>query len=170
MLQEGFSTAEQDMKARALTEARVEAERMKLATASALEADAALLSPEERSQIDALLAELARAAEGSDAAAIEAALKNVAKGTEPFAARRMNEGIRRALAGKNEVRVFAYVDRQVPMLARMFARCEAGYGSMGYRLGEPSSVPGVHRQLVIEYDDLSDTDSAQGDTGNDEVQ
>ena len=101
MLQEGFSTAEQDMKARALTEARVDAERMKLATLSALQADGDLLSPEERGEIERLLDELARAAEGADAAAIEAALKDVAKGTEPFAARRMNEGIRRALAGKN---------------------------------------------------------------------
>lgn len=101
MLREGFSTAEQDMKARALTEARVDAERMKLATLSALQADGDLLSAEERKEIERLLGGLARAAEGADAAAIEAALKEVAKGTEPFAARRMNEGIRRALAGKN---------------------------------------------------------------------
>lgn len=101
MLREGFSTAEQDMKARALTEARVDAERMKLAALSALQADGDLLSAEERKEIERLLGGLARAAEGADAAAIEAALKEVAKGTEPFAARRMNEGIRRALAGKN---------------------------------------------------------------------
>jgi molecular chaperone HscA len=100
MLQESFSTAEHDIKARALTEARVDAERMKLATASAIEADGALLSAQERAEIDRLLADLARAAEGTDAAAIEAALKEVAKGTESFAARRMNEGIRRALSGK----------------------------------------------------------------------
>jgi molecular chaperone HscA len=36
-----------------------------------------------------------------DAAVVEAAVQALAKGTESFAARRMNEGIRRALAGKN---------------------------------------------------------------------
>jgi molecular chaperone HscA len=101
MLQESFSTAEQDVQARALTEARVEAERMRLATLSALHADGQLLDPHEREQIDRLLAGLARAAGTDDAAAIEAAIKALAQGTESFAARRMNEGIRRALSGKN---------------------------------------------------------------------
>ena len=36
-----------------------------------------------------------------DAAVIEAATEALAKGTEPFAAQRMNRGIREALAGKN---------------------------------------------------------------------
>src|SRR3954465_10610527 len=43
MLQESFSTAQQDMQARALAEARIEADRMLLATQSALDADGALL-------------------------------------------------------------------------------------------------------------------------------
>jgi molecular chaperone HscA len=102
MLQESFSTAEVDMKARALTEARVEAERMLLASRSALDADGDLLSAEERSEVDSLMAGLQRtAADSEDAAAIEAAIQALARGTEPFAARRMNEGIRKALAGKN---------------------------------------------------------------------
>jgi molecular chaperone HscA len=101
MLQEGFSTAEQDMKARALAEARVEAERMQLATRSALAADGQLLDPQERSEIESLLVALQRAVDSSDAATIDADIKAVAQGTEAFAARRMNEGIRRALAGKN---------------------------------------------------------------------
>src|SRR4030095_5097435 len=44
MLQESFSTAEADMKARALAEARVDAQRLLLATQSALDADGGLLS------------------------------------------------------------------------------------------------------------------------------
>jgi len=36
-----------------------------------------------------------------DAAAIDAATEALAKGTEPFAALRMNRGIQQALAGKN---------------------------------------------------------------------
>ncbi len=43
MLQESFSTAQQDMQARALVEARVDADRMLLATKSALDADGDLL-------------------------------------------------------------------------------------------------------------------------------
>jgi len=102
MLQESFTTAEQDMKARALTEARVDAERMVLATRSAVAADGDLLSPEERADIDALVAGLqATATDSRDAGEIEAAVQALAKGTEAFAARRMNEGIRRALAGRN---------------------------------------------------------------------
>jgi molecular chaperone HscA len=101
MLQDSFATAEVDMRARALVEARVDADRMLLATQSALAADGDLLSPDERAAIDALLAAVAQAPTLTDAAAIEAATDALAKGTEAFAALRMNRGIRQALAGKN---------------------------------------------------------------------
>jgi molecular chaperone HscA len=102
MLQDSFTTAEQDMKARALVEARVDADRMLIATQSALDADAALLEAAERTEIDALMNQLrAVAAESNDAEAIEAATKALARGTEAFAAERMNHGIQQALAGRN---------------------------------------------------------------------
>jgi len=102
MLQESFTTAEADMKARALTEARVDAERMIIATQSALAADGQLLTAQERAHIDTLVAQLRETAKTSeDAAVVEAAVQALAKGTEAFAAQRMNEGIRKALAGKN---------------------------------------------------------------------
>ena len=102
MLQDSFSTAQQDMQARALAEARIEADRMLLATRSALEADGRLLEAPEREAIDALVLQLRAAAESSsDAAAITAATEALAKGTEAFAARRMNESIRLALAGRS---------------------------------------------------------------------
>lgn len=101
MLQESFSTAQQDMKARALVEARVDADRMLLATQSALDADGDLLSDEERAVIGASMVQLREAAKGSEeAAAIEAATKKLADDTEAFAAQRMNAGIARALAGR----------------------------------------------------------------------
>jgi molecular chaperone HscA len=101
MLQESFSTAQQDMQARALVEARVDADRMLLATQSALDADGDLLGDEERAIIDASMAQLREAAKGSnEAAAIEAATKKLADDTEAFAAQRMNAGIARALAGR----------------------------------------------------------------------
>jgi molecular chaperone HscA len=100
MLQEGFAHAEDDMAARKLREARVEAERMVLATRAALAADGALLQPDEQAAITAQIAATAACAEGEDADAIDAAVKALADGTEAFAAARMNEGIRRALAGR----------------------------------------------------------------------
>ena len=75
---------------------------MIIATQSALAADGDLLEAAERQAIDALLASLRETLKSSeDAAAVETAVQAVAKGTEAFAARRMNEGIRKALAGKN---------------------------------------------------------------------
>jgi len=100
MLQEGFATASEDMRARAVAEARVDAERLLAATASALAADGDLLEPPERANIDACMRELDSARAGSDAAAIEAATQTLAASTEAFAAERMNRSIHDALAGK----------------------------------------------------------------------
>ena len=101
MLQESFSTAQQDMKARALAEARLDADRMILATQSALATDADLLSPDERAQIDSLMVGLRDTQTHGETVAIEAATQALAKSTEAFAAERMNRGIQKALAGKN---------------------------------------------------------------------
>ena len=102
MLQESFTTAQADMQARALVEARVDADRMVEATLSALNADGDLLGEQERADMEALMAALRQAAAtSSDAAEIEAATQALAKGTESFAAMRMNRGIARALAGKH---------------------------------------------------------------------
>ena len=101
MLQDSFKTAEQDIKARALVEARVDADRMWLATQSALQADGDLLSAEDRTRIDALMVATLEAKKLEDAAAIEAITEALAKGTEAFAAQRMNRGIQHALAGQN---------------------------------------------------------------------
>jgi superfamily II DNA or RNA helicase len=40
---------------------------------------------------------------------------------------------------KKEVRVYDYVDSQVPMLARMFKRRLAGYEAIGYSLTPPEA-------------------------------
>jgi molecular chaperone HscA len=101
MLQDSFATAQADMQARALVEARVDAQRMLLATQSALDADGALLDAAARAEIDALMQTLRSTADTSqDAKAIEDATQALAKGTEAFAAERMNHGIQQALAGK----------------------------------------------------------------------
>ena len=104
MLKDGFAHAEADMATRSLREAKVDAERMVLATRSALAADAALLTSQEHGAIEALIEALvataADTAHGGEAHAIAAAIEALAQGTEAFAAARMNQGIRRALAGR----------------------------------------------------------------------
>jgi len=101
MLQSSFSTAEADMRARSVVEARVDAQRMLLATQSALDADGDLLQGAERQAIDAAMDALRAVAPSDDAAAIEAHNKTLAQATEAFAAQRMNRGIAQALSGKN---------------------------------------------------------------------
>ena len=101
MLKDSFATAQEDMKSRALVEARVDADRMILAIESALAVDADLLSAAERDHINQLSAALMAAKSSDDAAVVEAATKALANGTEAFAAMRMNRGIQQALAGKN---------------------------------------------------------------------
>ncbi|MBF5005845.1 Fe-S protein assembly chaperone HscA [Diaphorobacter caeni] len=102
MLEDGFATAQQDMHQRAVVEARVDAERLLMATQSALDIDGDVLGEKERADIDALMQALRQLHSNSDdAAALEAGTQALAKGTEHFAAERMNRGIRDALAGKN---------------------------------------------------------------------
>jgi len=101
MLKDSFSTAQADMQARALVEARVDADRLLLATRSALAVDGGLLSAEERSQIDQAMLASEQSLSSNDAAHIEAVSKALAQATEAFAAARMNHGIAQALAGKN---------------------------------------------------------------------
>ena len=55
-----FGSAEQDMRARALREQQVEAERLLVAIDSALQADPELLDADERAHIDTLLADVSR--------------------------------------------------------------------------------------------------------------
>ncbi len=101
MLKDSFGTAAQDMAARALAEARLEADRMVIAVQSALSSDRDLLDAKSQSQIDKLMAACTVSKTLEDAKAIEAATAKLAKATEAFAAARMNAGIARALAGKN---------------------------------------------------------------------
>lgn len=100
MLREGFASAEQDMQERSLREARVDAQRMLLATRAALAVDGDLLDAVQRDAIDVLLQALEACSEGSDAHAINEAVEALAQGTEAFAGHRMNRSIRQALAGR----------------------------------------------------------------------
>ncbi|CAN7269948.1 Fe-S protein assembly chaperone HscA [Caballeronia sp. LjRoot34] len=100
MLEESFTTAEVDMRARALREAQVDAQRLVEASQAALGVDGELLDEAERVNIEALIVKLAAVTGGDSVDAIETATKELAAATDEFAARRMNKSIRRALAGR----------------------------------------------------------------------
>lgn len=56
--------------------------------------------------------------------------------------------------GKREVRIFDYVDREIPMLARMFEKRLRGYRTIGYEQRElPAGYEGVSGEPVIEWDE-----------------
>jgi molecular chaperone HscA len=110
MLQDSYTSAEIDMVSRALREEQVEAERIVLATQSALDGDSGLLSPEELADVARLMDGVREAIRLSNdqaadsagrQAALHAAVQALADGTEEFAARRMDQSVRSALAGKS---------------------------------------------------------------------
>src|SRR5450759_3392845 len=100
MLQAGFEHAEHDASARALAEQRVEAARLIEALDAAIKADAALLSPSERSAIAARVIELRKMVAGTDHRTIKDAVVALSKETDSFAARRMDKSVGAALTGK----------------------------------------------------------------------
>ena len=101
MLKDGFASAQADLAARKLREAQVEGNRMLAATEAALAQDGELLEAPERAPIDALLEQLRASLQGERADAIDLAVQQLAKGTEAFAARRMNRSIQQALRGRS---------------------------------------------------------------------
>ena len=103
MLRDSASAARDDMEARRLREEQVEADRVLEALNAALETDGdRYLDADERANIEAARDALAEErGRGADPDAIEAARKRVEQASEAFVARRMNDSIRRALAGHN---------------------------------------------------------------------
>src|SRR5687768_16621072 len=100
MLRDSFEHAREDMHSRALAEQRVDGQRLIEATRAALAADESLLSSEERKSIDAAIASLEKLLKGTDHRPIKKAVEALNHATEDFAARRMDAGVKRALAGR----------------------------------------------------------------------
>ncbi|MFB1077955.1 Fe-S protein assembly chaperone HscA [Photobacterium damselae] len=102
MISDSMTYAQDDKDARALAEQRVEADRVLEGLIAALAADGeTLLSKEERDALEAVMMELVQLRQGEDARAIEACIKKTDKASQDFAARRMDQSIRRALAGQS---------------------------------------------------------------------
>jgi molecular chaperone HscA len=100
MLRDSYQHAKEDMQARALNEHRVDAQGLLEATRNAMAADGALLSPEESADILEKISFLERAVATPHARAIKVATDALNRATEEFAARRMNDSVRRALSGR----------------------------------------------------------------------
>jgi molecular chaperone HscA len=100
MLRDSVEHAKDDMLARALQEATIEAQRLQAAVQAALAADGELLDATERSEVDRRMSELSTALTSGDHRAIKRAAEALNRATEPFAARRMDASVRRALAGQ----------------------------------------------------------------------
>ncbi|MEI7739394.1 MAG: Fe-S protein assembly chaperone HscA [Betaproteobacteria bacterium] len=101
MLKEGFETAKEDMFARSLAEAKLDAQRLYLATQSALNEDSHLLSTSEIEEIKVLMQSVSDLQVSDSPEHIEQGVKRLANATESFAAKRMNHGISQALSGKH---------------------------------------------------------------------
>ncbi len=100
MLRDSMAHAEDDVVARNLREQQVEADRVLEALTAALAADGAeLLNAQERAAIDQGMAALRAARDGDDHRAIKRAIEALDQASAEFAARRMDAGIRKALAG-----------------------------------------------------------------------
>jgi molecular chaperone HscA len=119
MLLDALDFGETDFEARRLVEARVEAQRILMATDKAWAADAALLTEEERPAVELGIRRLREAVErsrtvdesrrGAVASELQLLIDALADATHEWAGRRMNHAISQALAGKDLGNVAASV-------------------------------------------------------------
>lgn len=100
MLRASYEHAAEDVQARQLTEARVEAEQLLAGIAAALAADGDLLEPDERAELDAAVVALSEAAADDCTDTVRSAIERAGQASETFAARRMDRSIRTALGGR----------------------------------------------------------------------
>ncbi|QKX15678.1 Fe-S protein assembly chaperone HscA [Microbulbifer sp. YPW1] len=100
MLQDSYANAEEDIAARALREAQVEAERTLEAMLVALQENGAeLLSEHELGELERAMEALRLAHNGGTAEEIRSRIDELNTLSEPFAARRMDKSIKRAMQG-----------------------------------------------------------------------
>lgn len=103
MLKASFEFAEADVVTRSITEAKVDAERVVDAVINAMAKDAErLLSPAEISALDAVIVEVREIlAKSEKSSEIIAATEYLAKASDDFASKRMDDSVHKALAGSS---------------------------------------------------------------------
>ncbi|KJV25919.1 molecular chaperone HscA [Aquitalea magnusonii] len=101
MLSDSLAHVQDDIEARKLREAIVDAGSLRDATLTALQIDGDLLSADETTAIRLVLDELQAAVASQTTLAVNQATHRLNKATEDFAARRMDRNIQRALKGQN---------------------------------------------------------------------
>jgi len=101
MIKASWSNVEDDRSARSLREQQVEADRLVEAVAIALAEDGErLLTSKEQQTIEEQMAQLVLVRNGQDHHAIAKQIEIMAKASDTYAAMRMDDSIKRALAGK----------------------------------------------------------------------
>jgi len=99
MITASMTNAKEDIQARMLREQQIDAVRMMEALETAMTEDNAIVLDEERVVIEQAIEQLKQVTQGTDGQAIKQAIKNLDDTSQPFAARRMENSIKRALTG-----------------------------------------------------------------------
>jgi molecular chaperone HscA len=112
MLLDALDHGEEDFEARRLADARVEAERILLATQKAVASDADLLEKSECERVDNAMADLREAIDtAKKAARVQLCIDALDDATHDWAGRRMNRAIQTAIAGKEVGSIEKTVER-----------------------------------------------------------
>ena len=101
MLQASFDLAEDDKLSRSLAEAKIDAEQLIELTQKAIDEDSDLLTKKELNVIKIAIKEVITALKSSDTDKITLATKKLNTQGEPFAAKRMDRSINKALTGQS---------------------------------------------------------------------
>ncbi len=100
MLFDAIDHGEEDLFARRLAEARVDAHRIGTGTRKSVDQDADMLEAGERERIETALTALDASAKGDDPRKIQLRIDDLDAATKDFAGRRMNRAIAKAIEGQ----------------------------------------------------------------------
>ena len=99
MLRAGYEHASEDMHARQLAEAKVDAEQLIEGIRAAVASDGDLLSDSEGEKLETAVSALITASIGEDIEGLRSAIETTGRASELLAARRMDRSIKSALGG-----------------------------------------------------------------------
>jgi molecular chaperone HscA len=125
MLIDALDHGEADFEARRLSDARVEAERLLLATHKALATDGDLLEPGEEERVVHAIAELRAVLSGTSPAAIQSRLDELDHATHAWAGRRMDRAVQAALDGRSVTDIERSVETAAGVDAHVAAHAAA---------------------------------------------